>query len=119
MTLEGRVALITGAGGEHGFGRAIARRLARDGADVAVTDVAPRGTRVVASKPESGWRGLEDVAAEVEKEGRRALALTLDVDPRLRSTRRSPARSRLSGGSTSSSTMPPRRPAPTGCVSSS
>jgi NAD(P)-dependent dehydrogenase (short-subunit alcohol dehydrogenase family) len=28
-SLDGRVALVTGAAGEHGFGRAIARRLQR------------------------------------------------------------------------------------------
>ena len=78
-SLDGRVALVTGAAGEHGFGRAIARRLARAGADVVVTDLAPRGVRVVSAKPDGGWRGLEDTAGEVGKEGRRALALTLDV----------------------------------------
>ena len=78
-SLDGRVALVTGAAGEHGFGRAIARRLARAGADVVVTDLAPRGVRVVPAKPDGGWRGLADTADEVGKEGGRALALTLDV----------------------------------------
>jgi NAD(P)-dependent dehydrogenase (short-subunit alcohol dehydrogenase family) len=77
--LEGRVAMVTGAGGERGFGRAIARRLAAEGADLVLTDVAPAGTRVVADKPVTGWRGLEAVAEEVRARGRRALTGLVDV----------------------------------------
>jgi NAD(P)-dependent dehydrogenase (short-subunit alcohol dehydrogenase family) len=47
--LDGRVALVTGAAGE-GIGQAIARRLAEDGARVAVTDIHARRTREVAEK---------------------------------------------------------------------
>jgi len=47
--LEGRVALVTGAAGE-GIGQAVARRLAEDGARVAVTDIHPRRTHEVAEK---------------------------------------------------------------------
>jgi NAD(P)-dependent dehydrogenase (short-subunit alcohol dehydrogenase family) len=79
MGLEGKVAMVTGSGGEHGFGRAIARRLAREGADLVLTDVAPAGTPVVASKPASGWGGLEAVADEVRRAGRRALTTLADV----------------------------------------
>ena len=37
--LEGKVALVTGAGGMRGVGRATALKLASLGADVALTDV--------------------------------------------------------------------------------
>ena len=47
--LSGKVAMVTGCAGERGVGRAIARRLAADGADLVLTDVAPGGTRVVAT----------------------------------------------------------------------
>ncbi len=47
--LDGRVALVTGAAGE-GIGQAVARRLAEDGARVAVTDIHARRTREVAEK---------------------------------------------------------------------
>ena len=72
--LTGKVALVTGAGGERGFGRAIANRLAREGADVAVNDVAlsPYGNS-------GGWHGLESVAAEIAEAGRESLALVGDV----------------------------------------
>lgn len=77
--LDGKVALVTGAGGEHGFGRAIARGLASAGTDLVLTDVAPRGTRVVPTKPPSGWGGLEAVATEIRALGRRALIMLVDV----------------------------------------
>src|SRR5829696_7820854 len=46
--LDGKVALITGAG--RGIGRGIALRLARDGADVALVDVVPDGINAVADE---------------------------------------------------------------------
>ncbi len=79
MALTGKVAMITGSGGEHGFGRAIARRLAAEGCDLVLTDVAPTGTKVVAAKPTGGWRGLDAVADEVKKTGRRAITALVDV----------------------------------------
>ncbi len=77
--LEGKVAMVTGSGGEHGFGRAIARRLAAEGADLLLTDIAPAGVRVVATKKDTGWRGLEAVAEEVRGAGRRAVTALVDV----------------------------------------
>ncbi len=77
--LEGKVAMVTGSGGEHGFGRAIARRLAAEGADLVLTDIAPAGIRVVATKPGTGWQGLEAVAGDVRGSGRRAVTALVDV----------------------------------------
>jgi 3-oxoacyl-[acyl-carrier protein] reductase/meso-butanediol dehydrogenase/(S,S)-butanediol dehydrogenase/diacetyl reductase len=77
--LEGKVAMVTGAGGERGFGRVIARQLAAEGADLVLTDLAPTGVRVVAAKPGTGWRGLEEVADEVRGAGRRAVTALVDV----------------------------------------
>ena len=37
--LEGKVAVVTGAGGKHGIGRAIALKLSGMGASLAVTDI--------------------------------------------------------------------------------
>src|SRR3989442_4523733 len=77
--LEGKVAMVTGSGGERGFGRVIARRLAAEGADLVLTDVEPTGVRAVPAKAASGWGGLPAVAAEVKGEGRRALTALADV----------------------------------------
>ena len=73
--LEGKVAVVTGAGGEHGIGRAIAARLAAEGANVVVTDIArqphPTGP--------SAWRGLPDVVREIEALGRTGVSVEADV----------------------------------------
>jgi NAD(P)-dependent dehydrogenase (short-subunit alcohol dehydrogenase family) len=62
-TLHGKAALVTG--GSRGIGAATALRLAREGADVAVTYV-------------SGKEAAEDVVRAVEALGRRAVALRAD-----------------------------------------
>lgn len=66
MSGEGRSALVTGAG--RGIGRAIALRLARDGADVAVNDV----------NPDTAARTVR----EIEDVGRKAVALPGDITDR-------------------------------------
>jgi 3-oxoacyl-[acyl-carrier protein] reductase len=63
MSLEGRVAIVTGAA--QGIGRAIAETLAEAGADIVVADLDPT-------------RSKETVAA-VEKAGRKALNLKVNV----------------------------------------
>lgn len=71
--LDGKIALVTGAGGERGLGRAIARRLAEEGAHVVINDV-------VAKRIESAaWAGLPDLAREIEASGRQALPVVADV----------------------------------------
>ena len=66
MSIEGKVALVTGGG--QGIGRAIALRLAGDGADVAIADL----DRTKA----------EDVAREIAALGRRSVASVTDVADR-------------------------------------
>ena len=77
--LEGKVAVVTGAGGRHGIGRAIALRLAQEGADLVVTDI-QRITEAIRSEDrQAGWEGLPSVVSEIEALGRRAMSLFSDV----------------------------------------
>ena len=73
--LNGKVALVTGAGGKNGIGRAIATRLAREGADVAVNDI----TEHPYAADQSDWQGLPDVVREIEAMGQRAISVVADV----------------------------------------
>jgi 3-oxoacyl-[acyl-carrier protein] reductase len=65
LGLKGKVALVTGAGSQIGFGKAISLTLAKEGCDIAVNDI-----------------NLEDArktAAEVSSLGRKAIAIKADV----------------------------------------
>ena len=55
MSIEGKVALVTGAG--QGIGRGIALRLARDGADIALVDVKADKIEAVAGDHQNPVRG--------------------------------------------------------------
>ena len=79
--LDGKVAMITGAGGEHGIGRAIATRLAQEGADVVVNDYTanPKESTSLDRGTRPAWAGLPDLVREIEGLGRRALAVEADI----------------------------------------
>ena len=73
--LSGKVALVTGAGGEHGMGRAIANRLAQEGADVVVTDIV---NDPYLHNP-TGWEGAPAVVREIKAMGRQSMCILTDV----------------------------------------
>lgn len=75
VSLDGRVAMITG--GARGQGRNHALRLAEDGADIVVCDIA----RSLASVPYSlaGEEDLDETVRLVEQRDRRCLAIKADV----------------------------------------
>lgn len=77
--LEGKVAIVTGAGRQRGVGRSIALRLAWEGADVIVSDLCHRPEQLPQYFPVADWEQLESVAEEVRAQGRRALAVKADV----------------------------------------
>ena len=77
--LSGKVAVVTGAGGRHGIGRAIATRLAQEGADVVVTDIPQSLDAIRPEDRQEGWEGLPSVVREIEAAGRQSLGLFSDV----------------------------------------
>ncbi len=65
LGLRGKIALVTGAGSQKGYGKAIALTLAREGCDVIVVDI--------------DLAGAKQTAAEIEALGRRAMVLKADI----------------------------------------
>jgi 3-oxoacyl-[acyl-carrier protein] reductase len=65
LGLDGKVALVTGAGSPVGFGRGIALTLASAGCDIVANDI--------------DQEGAEKTAAEVEALGRKAMVVKADV----------------------------------------
>ena len=80
--LEGKVAIITGAGRLRGIGRATAVHLARLGADLLVTGTTRDPATFPPDEREVGWRDIESTAEQVRAEGRRAVTLVSDVTDR-------------------------------------
>ena len=77
--LNGKIAVVTGAGGRNGIGRSIATRLASEGADVVVTDIRASLDAIRAEDRQDGWQGLPSVVEEIESLGRNSLGLYSDV----------------------------------------
>jgi NAD(P)-dependent dehydrogenase (short-subunit alcohol dehydrogenase family) len=65
LGLKGKIALVTGAGSQIGFGKAIVLTLAKDGCDIIVNDI--------------NLKGANQTVADVEKLGRKAIAIKADV----------------------------------------
>ena len=75
---EGKVAIVTGAGREGGIGGAIAHRLTREGARVAIVDLCR--DRAEAPRERFGsWDDLCTMADGLEASGRKGLAVRADL----------------------------------------
>jgi len=65
LGFKGKVALVTGAGSQRGYGKGIALTLAKEGCDVIVADI--------------DLAGAQQTAKEIEALGRKSLALKADI----------------------------------------
>ena len=77
--LDGKVAIVTGAGRLRGIGRACAVALAQLGADVVVTGTGRDRATFPPDEKAVDWRDVESTADQVRELGRRALTMTVDV----------------------------------------
>ena len=77
--LDGRVAVVTGAGRLRGIGWATALALAEMGADVVVTGTGRDPSTFPDDEKRAGWRDVESTAEQVRAKGRKALTWTGDV----------------------------------------
>ena len=73
--LDGKVAIITGAGRRRSIGRSTAHALAEMGADLVLTGTGRDPSTFPPDEQEIGWRDIESVADEVRALGRRALTI--------------------------------------------
>ncbi len=69
LCLNGKVAIVTGAGSQRGFGRGIAVTLAEEGCDLIICDI--------------DVEGLALTAQEIRSMGRKVIALKVDVTDRV------------------------------------
>jgi len=77
--LNGKVAIVTGAGRLRGIGRAAAVALAKLGADIVVTGTGRNPETFPDDEKAIGWKDIESVAEQVRDLGVRALPLVSDV----------------------------------------
>ena len=78
-SLDGKTALVTGVGRPRGIGRAAALRLARDGANIVISDICRKYEGDLAFYNLGEWEQLERVVGEIEALGRKALAFKVDI----------------------------------------
>ena len=77
--LEGKVAIVTGAGRLRGIGRAAAVRLAELGADVVVTGTGRKPENYPRDERAVGWKDIEGTAEQIRAKGRRAISVVMDI----------------------------------------
>jgi NAD(P)-dependent dehydrogenase (short-subunit alcohol dehydrogenase family) len=82
MELDGKVALVTGAGSPNGIGQTTAIFLAENGADIIITDIEkgePDNFQKMFGYEFGAHKGLNQAASKIEALGKKALAITADI----------------------------------------
>lgn len=80
--LQGKVAIVTGAGRLRSIGRAIALELARNGVNIVLTGTGRDPATFPPDEREVGWQDIDSVAEEVRSVGSKALPIVCDAtDP--------------------------------------
>ena len=77
--LEGKVAVVTGAGRMRSIGRSIALEMAKAGCDVVITGTGRSTDRYPDAEKAAGWKDIESVAEEIRAVGKKALPLVSNV----------------------------------------
>ena len=77
--LEGKTAVVTGAGRLRGIGRAIALELAKAGCNVVITGTGRDPAIFPDDEKKAGWRDIESVAEEIQAIGRQALPVVSSI----------------------------------------
>ena len=77
--LDGKVAIVTGAGRLRGIGRATAVTLTAQGADVVVTGTGRDPSPFPPDEKAVNWNDVHSTVEQIESQGRRGLALIGDI----------------------------------------
>src|SRR5205809_8065906 len=77
--LDGRVALVTGAGRLRGIGRATAVALAELGADTVATGTVRDPATFPEDEKKAGWPDIDSTAEQTRSHGRRTLTCAGDL----------------------------------------
>jgi 3-oxoacyl-[acyl-carrier protein] reductase len=76
-TLDGKVALVTGAANKRSMGHEIVLRLAKEGAKIIIVDKEPKPKSLFPG--DENWGGMDEVVSEVKSTGSDALGLAADI----------------------------------------